>query len=375
MSATNPQKIDREFENIMRLAGDLATKREAWESRPTAIEFSFNNLCNLKCQMCAKADDEPNVLMNKSAGNRALEQLLPHTLHWMPSANSEPLLNDMTALIELCRKHITWLLLFTNATLLTRERFLQIRERTHRIFISFDSHVKATFELIRTGARYDEVVRNIKDILPIAKEDGTEITFNVVLMKPNLPQLPDYVNWVADVGGEIIHVQELLPNSTHFHHLLIDAPDQEIAEILARTRANARARQVDLYLDLRPPFQSEDVHHHREWSKAPLATMRERFNYAIRALYPGFCHMAAYYFKVNPNGDVFPCCRAPDELNMGNINRNTVEEIWNGPQYREFRRNMFTGNYAKSCSNCYVLVGNPHYQQMIKASGSQPTTV
>src|SRR5262245_29740288 len=236
MSSDNPQKIDREMENIFLLASDLATQREVWESRPTTIEFSFNNLCNLKCQMCAKADDEPNVLMNKAAGGRALEQLLPFTLHWMPSANSEPLLNDMTALVELCRKHISWLLLFTNATLLTRERFLQIRERTHRIFISFDSHVKETFERIRAGAKYDEVVRNIRELLPLAREDGTEITFNVVLMKPNLHELPDYVKFVADLGGDAIHVQELLPNSTLFNDLLIDEPDAVIAPLLVRAK-------------------------------------------------------------------------------------------------------------------------------------------
>lgn len=367
MSSDNPQKIDREMENIFLLAADLANQREVWESRPTTIEFSFNNLCNLKCQMCAKADDEPNVLMNKSAGNRALEQLLPFTLHWMPSANSEPLLNDMTALVQLCRKHISWLLLFTNATLLTRERFLQIRERTHRIFISFDSHVKETFERIRAGAKYEEVVRNIKDLLPLAKEDGTEITFNVVLMKPNLAELPDYVRFVADLGGTDIHVQELLPNSTLFNDLLIDAPDHVIEPILEQAKAIARERKVDLNLDLRPPFQAAEVHQRREWSKAPLATMRERFNSTVRALYPGFCHMAAHYFKTTPNGDVFPCCRAPAELNMGNINKATVEEIWNGSRYREFRRNMFAGKYADSCKDCYVLVGNPHYQKMLRA--------
>src|SRR5262249_52204688 len=190
--------------------------------------------------------------------------------------------------------------------------------------------------------------------------------FNVVLMKPNLHELPDYVRFVADLGGDAIHVQELLPNSTLFHDLLIDEPDDVIAPLLERATAIARERKVNLFLDLRPPFQASEVHVRNEWSKAPLATMRERFNTTIRSLYPGFCNMAAYYFKASPNGDVFPCCRAPSELKMGNINKQSVEEIWNGPRYREFRRNMFAGHYAESCKDCYVLVGNPHYQKMLR---------
>ena len=54
------------------------------------------------------------------------------------------------------------------------------------------------------------------------------------------------------------------------------------------------------------------------------------------------------------------------ELHLGNINKQTVEEIWNGPRYREFRRNMFAGKYADSCKDCYVLVGNPFYQKMLR---------
>ena len=48
---THPFKVNRETENLVLLSRDLATQSEEWYSRPTEIEFSFNNLCNLHCIM------------------------------------------------------------------------------------------------------------------------------------------------------------------------------------------------------------------------------------------------------------------------------------------------------------------------------------
>ena len=79
----------------------------------------------------------------------------------------------------------------------------------------------------------------------------------------------------------------------------------------------------------------------------------------IRANYPGFCSMATYHLKVAPTGEVYPCCRAPRELVMGNVREETVEEIWNGEKYREFRRRMFAGDYPDPCSTCDILIANP----------------
>jgi radical SAM protein with 4Fe4S-binding SPASM domain len=75
-----------------------------------------------------------------------------------------------------------------------------------------------------------------------------------------------------------------------------------------------------------------------------------------------FCLHAATYVKVDPDGTVFPCCRAPEELKMGNVNQSSLAEIWNGPEYRELRRRMQSGDLHECCRNCTVLVGNPHYR-------------
>jgi sulfatase maturation enzyme AslB (radical SAM superfamily) len=57
----------------------------------------------------------------------------------------------------------------------------------------------------------------------------------------------------------------------------------------------------------------------------------------VKERFPHFCSMASNYVKIEPNGAVFPCCRGPRELQMGNVNEQSLGEIWNGDKYREFR--------------------------------------
>lgn len=373
MTDREQSKVDRELDNEVALAADLATRSTVWKSRPTRLEFSFNNLCNLKCVMCAKSDDEPNWLLDEDVGIRFLDDVLPWVLHWTPSANSEPLLNDMDLIAKYSRKHLVWLHLFSNGTLLTEERYLKIRDRLHKLWISLDAATRETFEAIRVPARWDPVMENVRRVLPLALEDGVEVTFNYVLMSKNWHECAAFVELVADLGGTACNIQELLPNSSKFDELVwegkVDPSDIE-AE-LRRARDAASRRRVDLTLELRPPFQGRFYHNpERQSFKAPLAELRLRHTDAISRTFPGFCSMATSYLKVNPDGGVYPCCRGPEELRMGDARTQSFEEIWNGEKYQELRRRMFERDYPEVCRNCYVLVGNPRFPGP-RANGSK----
>jgi radical SAM protein with 4Fe4S-binding SPASM domain len=70
---------------------------------------------------------------------------------------------------------------------------------------------------------------------------------------------------------------------------------------------------------------------------------------------PSFCMLGLLHTYVSPNGNVMPCCvgdmsKAP----IGNINDvSDWNEIWNGENYTEFRKNMVEGKKNPLCSFCY----------------------
>ena len=47
---------------------------------------------------------------------------------------------------------------------------------------------------------------------------------------------------------------------------------------------------------------------------------------------------------------------------MGNLNERSLAEVWNGPEYKDLRRRMQTGDLHDCCKDCAVLIGTPDYR-------------
>lgn len=54
-----------------------------------------------------------------------------------------------------------------------------------------------------------------------------------------------------------------------------------------------------------------------------------------------------------PNNNVYPCCLTPMEETVGNLETNTLKEVWNGDKMKELRLNMIEGERPKSCARCF----------------------
>jgi radical SAM protein with 4Fe4S-binding SPASM domain len=62
------------------------------------------------------------------------------------------------------------------------------------------------------------------------------------------------------------------------------------------------------------------------------------------------CAVPWVHIIVGANGEVHPCCISPTAL--GNINDNTIEEIWFGPKYQAFRKMLKSSRPHRDCFNC-----------------------
>jgi len=368
-------KIPRESENVLRLAEDLATGRLAWLSRPTEVELGFNNRCNLLCVMCHQADGIPRKEMPAAIARGVLERILPWALHLTPSDASEPLMNDLDEIVAVCKRHDVQLLLYCNATLLDEATFRRIAPWTHRIWFSIDSPHKQTFEALRVGSDFDAVLANIRAVMPLAAAARIEVGFNAVVMEPNWSHMPQLVDLVAELGGTELSLQELLPNSTGYDELKIEGrvADEAYGAMVEAVQLRAAARGINVSLHLHQPFGGEiRAAPPRMTSKAPLAEIRDMHMDSLGRMHPGWCQMAMNYLKVTPDGKVYPCCRGPEELELGNVLHQPFEEIWNGEKYRDFRRRMFSGDYPKVCSTCVVLTGKLHFPGLRDGDAAAP---
>jgi len=75
---------------------------------------------------------------------------------------------------------------------------------------------------------------------------------------------------------------------------------------------------------------------------------RAYFNYGLINYIKGKprllpCMMGRQSFFVDPFGDILPCNGMHEKMSMGNLKKQSFEEIWNGPEADKVR---------KACSHC-----------------------
>jgi organic radical activating enzyme len=54
-----------------------------------------------------------------------------------------------------------------------------------------------------------------------------------------------------------------------------------------------------------------------------------------------------------PDGRAYPCCLADYWHPVGDLRKNTMEEVWNQKPYRTIRLNMLSDQPSKECTKCY----------------------
>lgn len=61
------------------------------------------------------------------------------------------------------------------------------------------------------------------------------------------------------------------------------------------------------------------------------------------------------HFHVTQYGTVTPCCQTPwqREKAFGDINTQSIEEIWNSPGITDFRKTIMSGKTDERCKNCF----------------------
>jgi len=193
------------------IAGALYTKFNMFEPHikdlPVNFEFEFGTICNYECIMCGgkwsssiRKNREKLPPIKTPYDEKFIEQLkyfIPH-LRTVTFLGGEPFLNPLyykiwDLLLELNRDviiHIT-----TNGSIMNERIKKYLNTFTNaKVIVSMDSLKKETYELIRKNGSFDNVVKNIKELLNIKKLSS--IAFCPMIQ--NVYELPEIVKFCED---------------------------------------------------------------------------------------------------------------------------------------------------------------------------------
>lgn len=99
-----------------------------------------------------------------------------------------------------------------------------------------------------------------------------------------------------------------------------------------------------VYSERAPYFIEKDQLSNEQWSRLTESKT--------------FCMLPWVHMHAFPDGRVYPCCLADYWHPVGDLRKNTMEEVWNQQPYQTLRTNMLNEQPSKECKKCYEQEAN-----------------
>lgn len=347
--------------------------------------------CQLRCIMCHFAHPEFREnpeMMGRELLERIAAEVFPIAHEVALSSSAEPLMApELPYALELCRKYDLPAFHFSTNALSMTEKIMHtiIDVRMPWITISCDGATKATYERIRTPAKWEVFLKKIDLINEIkAKRGATQpgIGITYVLMRSNLREAPDMVRlakkmamgnvvftYMGVIGGLGVEAEAPMNDPKLCNAMVAEAkavgaelgikviapmPIPESfgdAVVTDAARSNEGGGTAIQAPEDAAVSAAEFINSRNELFQLKAKKKRDH----NRA-----CYFPWYYIHINPDGTVFPCGCWFEFSKFGDFKTQSFREIWTGPKYKELRRQIYNMELRDVCANCSVSnMGRP----------------
>lgn len=316
-----------------------------WAPLPRMLEVEVTTACHLRCTYCELTHwpaEYRNQHLTLERFVRLLDanpQLRDLNLTGEGSSFANPAYPAMLA--EAHRRGI-YVVAIDSFSKLNDEQMRTLIRYCAKVAVSLDGGMRADYERVRRGARWDTVLANVRRFVALRRELGSpqpELVFRYVYSRDNYRSLWLYPNTVHDIGvprGERDGYDSLmeLVGLLEFRETrgLVWEPEPEVEQV---TREWARHYRLPLV-----------------WSHPSHDPARK----------PSMSRCAAWaepYVMIR--GHVVPCCavlmsnrrEALEAHAFGNVHETPFKRIWDSKRYCAFRRAVVTdGPVPRSCVGC-----------------------
>lgn len=315
--------------------------------RPSVIILDIALACNIKCVMCSLDQWGPKGFMSLD-----VVESMGGTLSQVPSValscSGEPLFHPKFK--EILRRvrelaPTSYMEFHSNGMMLTESVInALIENRLDFITISIDGADKETFNRIRLGANFEEVLENVRLLQTIKKKKKSllpKLAIRFVAMQSNINKLSEVLKLAKNIGASIVHVENLESYSQEYFQEIVYR--KEFREKASKIFKNARryAKEIGMKVEL------------------PVLYPREK----------GYCLTTAPV--ISYDGKVRPCFYkvytrpvwnqgkeiVSEEIDFGNVLDRSFWNIWSSPDYRSFRKKLKKGGFTGKCEHCLASQG------------------
>lgn len=363
-------------------------KKVVLDSYPSQLQLESTSFCNARCIMCSHyyaensgATDMTPKLLDK------LKELFPYLQIIIMHGNGEPFISKtFQQSVDTYAQYGIVLTTNTNLSVLDQHHISSIRKSFVNIRVSCDGCTKEIYEGIRRGLSFNRFVRNLETL----KEECNSVTKTMatVMMRQNIEQLPEMVEFAAKSGFEEIIFSNLGPsllvgnekdNTSHYPYLaakqlrhalevgrrcgiLVTIPsaydlslDDEaiVAEELAQVHSMPFFRSDDQINQIKEFAHSVVGDEYRIVEDLKDCIWEDHlFNCQ------GICEWCIEKPYIDLAGNVFVCC-INASYRVGNVfEYDSFIDLWNNPTYQKIRQLFYSGKLPGFCDNCQFILNH-----------------
>jgi len=307
------------------------------------IGLDASTRCNLECIFCLREFMEhlPPAEVTREEMEQLAQQAFDGCSGLSLSLGAEPLLNtQLEKIVDLLGRYpYLFTTMTSNGTTLGEKLARLLVTRGYKeISVSIDGATKETYESIRKGARFEQLIRNLKRLQAIKREVGSpypRLKFHFAMMRRNIHELPAFVEMARELGAEEIRFQYfMIPHESLTDECLWFDPETTNRFL---SEARRKCEEYGIRIDAPPLFDLT----RQAGSQKQLRTQQCRWPWKGMLL--------------GPQGEAYPCCQWKGPI-LGNVKEQGFETVWNGEAYRQLRRDWISGELNEHCRNCSALM-------------------
>ncbi|MEJ0029446.1 MAG: SPASM domain-containing protein [Bacteroidota bacterium] len=288
---------------------------------PISIGIEPTTSCNLRCPECPsglRSFTRPTGMLDEALFTSLIDQLKDTLTYLTFYFQGEPYLHPkFLSLVKYASQQNIYTATSTNAHYLNDKQARDtVESGLDRLIISLDGTDQETYQSYRVGGNIEKVLEGARNILKWRKELRSKtpyVVFQFLVVKPNEHQIPE--------------VQKL-------------AKEMGIDNVLLKT---AQIYDYQNGSDLMPTI--DKYSRYKKSSDGLWSIKNELMNH---------CWKMWNSCVVTWDGKVVPCCFDKDaHYTLGDLKKNSFEEIWRSDAYNDFRRSVLRSREEiEICKNC-----------------------
>jgi len=296
------------------------SKKIKHNGMPISISIEPTTSCNLRCPECPsglRAFTRPTGMMKKELFESIVNQL-PELSYLIFYFQGEPFLHpSLLDMVRYASKKKIYTATSTNAHFLNDEAARKtVESGLDRLIISIDGTTQETYQSYRVGGKIDKVIEGTKNILRWKKELKSKtphVIFQFLVVKHNEHQIEEVKKLAYELG--------------------VDEVKFKTAQIYDFENGSELIPTIDKFSRYKKERDGK---------------------FSIKNGLLDECWKMWHSCVITWDGRVVPCCFDKDaHYVLGDLNKNSFEEIWRGEKYNRFRKTLFTSRaQIEMCRNC-----------------------